>query len=169
MTTLRENYPFYLANEPKQSGKTIDLIDKFTGSAVAKIEIADALTIDGAIAAAVESAPTLAAMASYERQNVLQHCVNRFQDRFEEIAEILCIEAGKPIKDSRGEVTRLIDTFKIAAEEALRLDGSLQTLDISPRSKGYRGMWKRVPIGPCSFISPFNLSLIHISEPTRPY
>ena len=98
-------------------------------------------------------------MASYERQNVLQHCVNRFQDRFEEIAEILCIEAGKPIKDSRGEVTRLIDTFKIAAEEALRLDGSLQTLDISPRSKGYRGMWKRVPIGPCSFISPFNFPL----------
>ena len=159
MTTLRENYPFYLANEPKQSGKTIDLIDKFTGSAVAKIEIADALTIDGAIAAAVESAPALAAMASYERQNVLQHCVNRFQERFEEIAEILCIEAGKPIKDCRGEVTRLIDTFKIAAEEALRLDGSLQTLDISPRSKGYRGMWKRVPIGPCSFISPFNFPL----------
>ena len=76
MTTLRENYPFYLANEPKQSGKTIDLIDKFTGSTVSKIEIADALTIDGAIAAAFESAPALAAMASYERQNVLQHCVN---------------------------------------------------------------------------------------------
>ncbi|WP_439491739.1 aldehyde dehydrogenase family protein, partial [Blastomonas fulva] len=25
--------------------------------------------------------------------------------------------------------------------------------------KGYRGMWKRVPIGPCSFISPFNFPL----------
>ena len=59
MTTLQENYPFYLANEPKQSGRTIDLIDKFTGAAVAKIEIADALTIDSAIAAAVQSAPAL--------------------------------------------------------------------------------------------------------------
>jgi acyl-CoA reductase-like NAD-dependent aldehyde dehydrogenase len=32
-------------------------------------------------------------------------------------------------------------------------------LDISPRAKGYSGMWKRVPIGPCSFISPFNFPL----------
>jgi acyl-CoA reductase-like NAD-dependent aldehyde dehydrogenase len=32
-------------------------------------------------------------------------------------------------------------------------------LDISPRAKGYRGMWKKIPIGPCSFISPFNFPL----------
>jgi acyl-CoA reductase-like NAD-dependent aldehyde dehydrogenase len=35
----------------------------------------------------------------------------------------------------------------------------VQPLDISPRAKGYQGMWKRVPIGPCSFISPFNFPL----------
>jgi len=33
------------------------------------------------------------------------------------------------------------------------------SLDISERARGYRGMWKRVPIGPCSFISPFNFPL----------
>ena len=35
----------------------------------------------------------------------------------------------------------------------------MQPLDISARAKGYMGMWKRVPIGPCSFISPFNFPL----------
>jgi acyl-CoA reductase-like NAD-dependent aldehyde dehydrogenase len=35
----------------------------------------------------------------------------------------------------------------------------VQPLDISPRAKGYQGMWKRVPIGPCSFVSPFNFPL----------
>lgn len=159
MNKIRKKYPFYLANKPKESGSTIDLIDKYSGEMVAKVEIADAKTIDQAIEAAVNAAPAVASMASYERQLVLQHCVKRFEERFEEIAGILCIEAGKPIKDSRGEVTRLIDTFKIAAEESVRIGGSLQTLDISPRSRGYRGMWKRVPIGPCSFISPFNFPL----------
>jgi acyl-CoA reductase-like NAD-dependent aldehyde dehydrogenase len=43
-------------------------------------------------------------MASYERQNVLQHCVDRFKERFDELAYALCVEAGKPIKDSEGEV-----------------------------------------------------------------
>ena len=66
---------------------------------------------------------------------------------------------GKPIKDSEGEVSRLIDTFRIAAEESVRMTGEVQPLDISPRAKGYQGIWKRVPIGPCSFISPFNFPL----------
>jgi glyceraldehyde-3-phosphate dehydrogenase (NADP+) len=35
----------------------------------------------------------------------------------------------------------------------------VQPLDISPRARGYQGIWKRVPIGPCSFISPFNFPL----------
>jgi acyl-CoA reductase-like NAD-dependent aldehyde dehydrogenase len=69
------------------------------------------------------------------------------------------VEAGKPIKDSEGEVTRLIDTFRIAAEESVRMTGEVQPLDISPRARGYQGIWKRVPIGPCSFISPFNFPL----------
>jgi acyl-CoA reductase-like NAD-dependent aldehyde dehydrogenase len=56
-------------------------------------------------------------------------------------------------------VTRLIDTFRIAAEEATRIYGEVLPLDISQRAVGYRGMWKRVPIGACSFISPFNFPL----------
>jgi acyl-CoA reductase-like NAD-dependent aldehyde dehydrogenase len=101
----------------------------------------------------------MARMAAYERQAVLQHCVDRFTERTEELTWMLCVEAGKPVKDSRGEVTRLIDTFRIAAEESVRMTGEVQPLDISPRARGYQGLWKRVPIGPCSFISPFNFPL----------
>jgi acyl-CoA reductase-like NAD-dependent aldehyde dehydrogenase len=101
----------------------------------------------------------MARLASYEKQDVLMHCVARFKERFDELAYSLCVEAGKPIRDAEGEVTRLIDTFRIAAEEAVRNYGEVMPLDISPRAKGYQAMWKRVPIGPCSFISPFNFPL----------
>ncbi len=121
--------------------------------------LADAKVIDQAIAAAAASQPLLNKMAPYERQNILNHCVKRFEERFDELAHALCIEAGKPIKDSRGEVTRLIDTFRIAAEESVRMHGEVINLEITPRAKGYTGMYKRVPIGPCSFISPFNFPL----------
>ena len=82
-----------------------------------------------------------------------------FTERHEELSRALCIEAGKPINDARGEVTRLIDTFRIAAEESVRIYGEVMPLDISPRAQGYTGQWKRVPIGACSFISPFNFPL----------
>ncbi|MCP4278709.1 MAG: aldehyde dehydrogenase family protein, partial [Alteromonas sp.] len=123
------------------------------------VAMADADTIDKAIAAAEEAQPAMAAMAPFERQAVLEHCVKRFTERADELAQALCIEAGKPIKDAKGEVSRLIDTFKIAAEESVRINGEVVNLEISARAKGYQGMTKKVPIGPCSFISPFNFPL----------
>ncbi len=156
---LEENYPYYLANKPVQANSDLEVTDKYTGEVATRVALADAKAIDQAIGAAVEAAPAFGAMPPYERQQILQHCVNRFQERHEELSQALCIEAGKPIKDSRGEVTRLIDTFRIAAEESVRMNGEIMNLEIGPRAKGYRGMYKRVPIGPCSFISPFNFPL----------
>jgi acyl-CoA reductase-like NAD-dependent aldehyde dehydrogenase len=133
--------------------------NKFSGEVVTHVPLADTETIDRAIAAAVNAAAPMAAMPSHQRERVLLHCVRRFEERKDELAHALCIEAGKPIKDSRGEVARLIDTFKVAAGEATRMTGEVMPMDISARAEGYRGMWKRVPIGPCSFISPFNFPL----------
>ncbi|MGB2932012.1 MAG: aldehyde dehydrogenase family protein [Methyloceanibacter sp.] len=159
MTSLKAAYPLYLANEAKQLNTDLAVTDKFTGKVVTRVALADAATIDAAIAAAAAAAEPMARMAAYERQDVLAHCVKRFQERQDELAYALCVEAGKPIRDSRGEVSRLIDTFRIAAEESVRITGEIQPLDISARSRGYQGMWKRMPIGPCSFISPFNFPL----------
>ena len=159
MLKLRAKYPYILANESIYANTDLKVTDKYTGEVATLVAVADTNTIDQGIQAAVEATEPLAEMPTYERQEVLEHCVARFKERFDELAYALCIEAGKPINDARGEVTRLIDTFKVAAEETTRFNGELQTLDISPRAKGYRGMWKRVPIGPCSFVSPFNFPL----------
>jgi acyl-CoA reductase-like NAD-dependent aldehyde dehydrogenase len=159
MTQLQPIYPLYLANRPVRLNADLVVTDKYTGEIAFRTALADPKTIDAAIASAVAAAAPMAAMASFERQAVLDHCVARFRERFDELAFALCVEAGKPIKDAEGEVGRLIDTFRIAAEESTRMTGEVQPLDISPRAKGYLGMWRRVAIGPCSFISPFNFPL----------
>lgn len=156
---LNKTYPYYLANKAEQPNTDLEVTDKYSGEVATRVALADAKAIDKAIAAAVKAEAPLRAFAPYQRQAVLEHCVERFRERFDEMAMALCIEAGKPIKDARGEVTRLIDTFKIAAEEAVRIDGEVINLEISARAKGYRGFSRRVPIGPCSFISPFNFPL----------
>ncbi|MEM6620983.1 MAG: aldehyde dehydrogenase family protein [Pseudomonadota bacterium] len=156
---LKDAYPYYLANEGVFANTDLAVTDKYSGEVATRVALADETAIDAGIAATVTAARPMAEMASYERQAVLMHCVQRFQERYDELAYALCVEAGKPIKDSEGEATRLIDTFRIAAEEAVRPHGELQALDISPPARGYRGMWKRVPIGPCSFISPFDFPL----------
>src|SRR4051812_14846852 len=159
MVELKKTYPLYIANQAWAGNADLEVTDKFTGQVAFRVAMARPEQIEAGIAAAVEAAEPMARMASYERQDVLIHCVDRFKERFDELAYALCVEAGKPIKDSEGEATRLIDTFRIAAEESVRMTGEVQPLDISPRARGYQGIWKRVPIGPCSFISPFNFPL----------
>jgi acyl-CoA reductase-like NAD-dependent aldehyde dehydrogenase len=156
---LQKSYPYYLANRPVEANTDLEVTDKFSGEVATRVAMADAKAIDAAIGHAVSAQHALREFPPYARQAVLEHCVKRFRERFDELAMALCIEAGKPINDSKGEVTRLIDTFKVAAEEAVRIDGEILNLEISPRARGYHGYVKRVPIGPCSFISPFNFPL----------
>jgi acyl-CoA reductase-like NAD-dependent aldehyde dehydrogenase len=156
---LAQSYPYFLANRPAAPNQDLAVQDKYTGDIATRVALADARAIDTAVARAVEAAEPMRRMAAYERQAVLQHCVGRLRERAEELALVLCIEAGKPIRDARGEVSRLIDTFRIAAEESVRLYGEVLPMDLSPRARGYTGMWKRVPVGPCSFITPWNFPL----------
>ncbi|MEQ9317617.1 MAG: aldehyde dehydrogenase family protein, partial [Polyangiaceae bacterium] len=156
---MKTEWPLFVANEPQQPNLDLEVTDKYSGEVIARVAMADTSTIDAAIGAAAEAAGPMRKLRAYERQEVLNHCVARFTERFDELADSLCAEAGKPIKDAKGETTRLIDTFRVAAEESVRMTGEVMDMEISERAAGRRGFWKRVPVGPCSFISPFNFPL----------
>ncbi len=156
---LQKHYPYYLANKKVFANKDLKITNKYSGEIATEVALADEKTIDKAIEAAVAVAEPMAKMPAYKRRDVLLHCVETFTRRKEELAIALTIEAGKPIRDSRGEVDRLIETFSIAAEESVRINGEFLPLDRSPRTNGYSGVTRRVPIGPCSLITPFNFPL----------
>ncbi len=165
---LAERYPYYLANRPQQPNADLAVIDKYSGTVATRVALADRDAIERAIAAADRAATPMRKVPPHARQAVLEHCVRRLRERSEDLALALCIEAGKPIRDSRGEVTRLIDTFKVAAEESVRIEGEVLNLEIAPRANGYRGFTKRVPVGPCSFITPFNFPLNLVAHKVAP-
>ena len=165
---LNKTYPYYLANRAFAPNADLAVTDKYSGEVATRVAMADRAAIEAGIAAAHGAEPAMRKFAPYARQAVLEHCVRRFRERAEELAMALCIEAGKPIRDSRGEVTRLIDTFKVAAEEAVRIDGDVINLEIAPRTVGYRGFTKRVPLGACSFITPFNFPLNLVAHKVAP-
>jgi acyl-CoA reductase-like NAD-dependent aldehyde dehydrogenase len=168
MMKLKDRYPYYLANQPRQPNSDLPVLDKYSGEVATRVALADAAAIERAIAAAAQAAAPMAALKPYERRAVLEHCIARMAERKDELAFALCVEAGKPIKDAQGEVTRLLDTFRIAADESVRADGEIINLEISPRTRGYRGFVKRVPLGPCSFITPFNFPLNLVAHKVAP-
>src|SRR6056297_4035725 len=166
MTT--PNYPFYLANKPVHANTDLAVEDKHTGQTAFRVAVAGEAHVDQAIAAAVKARKAMADLPSYKRRDVLQHCVDQFQARREELIEVLIVEGGKTITDATGEVGRLIETFEIAAEEATRMGGEVLPMDITPRAEGWMGMTRKVPIGPVSLITPFNFPYNLVAHKVAP-
>ncbi len=144
------------------------VFDKFSGEEIADIALATPVDLEKAIVAAVVASPKMAAMPAYERREVLLHCVRRFHERTEEMADLVSRESGKTLKEARAEVGRLIETFDIAAEEAVRIGGEVMPLDRSPRCQGYTSFSRRVPLGPVSLITPFNFPLNLVAHKIAP-
>jgi len=165
---LKEHYPYWLAGQASSGPDESVVLNKFNGEPVARVARANREALLRAIGAAQAAARPMAQLASFERAAGLRHCAARFEERAEELAHVLCLEAGKPIRDARGEVGRLVDTFRVASEEATRLGGEVLPLDVTGRARAYRGMWKRVPIGPCGFITPWNFPLNLVAHKVAP-
>ncbi|MCC5794223.1 MAG: aldehyde dehydrogenase family protein [Chromatiales bacterium] len=153
------DWPIWLAGRACRTSEPLAVHDKFSGQACAQTFLAGPAELEAAIAAAESAAAPMRRLRPWRRAEVLRHCAQRFEARAGELARLLCTEAGKPITDSEGEVARLVETFQIAAAEALRNGGEVLELETSERSDGYRGFTQRVPVGPCGFISPFNFPL----------
>lgn len=165
---LQIRYPLYLANRPQQSNADLAVVDKFTNEVAAHVALADPAVLDRAIAAAAEAAAPMRRLPAWKRKAVLQHLAQRCRERSDELAEVLVVEVGKPIQYARAEVTRLIATVDLAAEESTRITGEVLPLDDSPRGVGYRAMWQRVPVGPCGFITPWNFPLNLVAHKIAP-
>jgi acyl-CoA reductase-like NAD-dependent aldehyde dehydrogenase len=166
MTTT--TYPYYLANRAVQANEDLEVLDKHTGKVAYRVAQASDKEVDRAIAAAVEARDAMAELPSHRRRDVLKHCVRRFREREDELIEVLIVEGGKVIRDAKGEVGRLIETFEIAAEEATRIGGEVMPMDIAERAEKFWGMWKRVPVGPVSFITPFNFPYNLVAHKVAP-
>src|SRR5712671_497398 len=112
-----------------------------------------------AVEAAVAAFEVTRVLPAYERGAILRNISAGIKARREELGRTITLEAGKPIRDSLGEVDRAILTFRLGAEEAERMVGETIPLDIAPSGKGRMGITRRFPIGPIAAISPFNFPL----------
>src|SRR5690606_35839809 len=83
---LKDVYPLYLNNKAAQPNTDLVVTDKYTGEVAFRTALATPDVIDQAIAGAVRAAEPMARLASFEKRDVLTHCVARFQERFDELA-----------------------------------------------------------------------------------
>jgi len=167
---MQHFYPLYLANKGHEGADdALEVVNKYNQETVAEVARADSELLEQAIQKGLEAVPAMQALKPYQKQRILLDCVAKFTERFDEFTEALIAEGGKPEAAAKAEVKRLIATFQFAADAVTTVpEGEVLPLDATEASAGYRGFSKRVPIGLCGFISPFNFPLNLVAHKIAP-
>ncbi|MBI4297362.1 MAG: aldehyde dehydrogenase family protein [Chloroflexi bacterium] len=156
---MAKEYPLFLAGEFQKSGERLEVKNPYGGAVVGTTFLASAEQLEAAIQSAQAAFQTTRRLPSYERERILKHIAGGIEKRKDDLARLITLQSGKPIRDAAAEVARAVLTFNTAAEESKRLGGEVIPLDWAAGSKGRLGITRRFPIGPIAGISPFNFSL----------
>ncbi|MFC7685677.1 aldehyde dehydrogenase family protein [Ureibacillus sp. GCM10028918] len=153
-STLEKKY--YVNGEWKTAEKAAELYSPYTKEIIAYIPQATRSEVEEVIDIANDTREEMEKLTAYERASILEHIAQLFQENRMKAAEIISIEAAKPMKFALGEIDRTIETYKFAAEEAKRLTGEMIPMDAAKNGANRFGYTIEEPLGVIGAITPFN-------------
>ena len=158
----------FINGEWKEANQYVDLMSPYSQEVIARIPSATEGEVSDAINAAYLAREVMANMPAHKRAAILERLVGLLEIRADEAANIIAIEAAKPITTARDEVNRTIQTYKLAAEEAKRIHGETLSLDAAPGGENRVAYTVREPIGVIGAITPFNFPMNLVAHKVGP-
>ncbi|MEH7306910.1 aldehyde dehydrogenase family protein [Neobacillus drentensis] len=147
---------YYVNGEWKTAEKFADLHSPYSKEVVAQIPQATREEVEQAIDIAYNTRKQMEELTAYERAAILEHIAKLLIENRQKAAEIISLEAAKPMKFALGEIDRTIETYKFAAEEAKRLTGEMIPMDAAKNGANRFGYTIEQPLGVIGAITPFN-------------
>src|SRR5437588_7023533 len=156
--SVLDNVPkqLYIGGEWRDGAKgSLSVEDPSTGESLC--DVADASTDDAnaALDAAVAAGPDFAATAPRDRGEILRRAFDAIIEREEELALLMTLEMGKPLKESKAEIVYGAEFLRWYSEQAVRIEGRY---GVNANGQG-RVLTMKQPVGPCLLITPWNFPL----------
>lgn len=134
------------------SGRFTDIYNPNTGEVQARVQLATDSEVDVAVRSAKAAFPAWAATNPQRRARVMFRFKQLLEDNIDELAELLSLEHGKVVADSRGDVQRGIDVVEFACgiphlQKGEYTEGAGPGIDVYSM---------RQPLGVVAGITPFN-------------
>ncbi|SDP61280.1 succinate-semialdehyde dehydrogenase / glutarate-semialdehyde dehydrogenase [Rhodoferax sp. OV413] len=136
----------------KNGRDTMPVLNPATEEVLAQLPIASRDDLAQAVAAAARGHAVWSVMSAYDRAKILWRTAALLRERADHIAELMTLEQGKPLAESKGEVAGLSDILEWDAEEGRRTYGRI----IPSRVAGQRQLVVKEPIGPVAVLTPWN-------------
>ncbi len=144
------------------NGELIDKHNKIKVVNPANNEIVDTVPsgsledMRSALEAANQAKKVISEMSSRKVSRILYDIYEDILNNSNDLAKLITLETGKPIKDSVNEIERSVETVLLSAEESKRIYGETVPLDACIGGKTALGFTVKVPLGVISAITPFN-------------
>lgn len=146
------------------NGTSIDVHNPFDGSVIGSVPSLSSDEVEVAIKYAEHSGAGWANLSAHERGKILARWADLVEDNAEDLAIIMTFESGKPLKESRGEISYATSFIRFFGEEAKRAYG-----DVIPTTKdGLRYVVTKQPVGVCAAITPWNFPSAMITRKVAP-
>jgi len=165
---MSEAKPFLVAGQWRTGEGTFEVHNPVNGEVVAEVGKPTAEDIEDAMAAAAGVFDEARLLPIWARADALDQMSRMLADRRDEIAQLIALEGGKPIKWATVEATRASSTFRIAAETIRAGSDEIERFD-TEQSLGSRvGIIRRFPYGPVLGITPFNFPVNLVAHKVAP-
>ena len=149
--------PALVAGEWQPDGEqVVDRVGPYLRRPVSRAPQATADDVRRAIAYARKGIRTTAELAPATRADILDRASRTATDRRDDLARLLALELGKPLRDGRGEIDRVADTLAVCSAEARQLGGEVLPTAGWGRGVGHTALTIRAPVGVALAITPFN-------------
>jgi len=145
-------------------GKTTDVINPATGATIGTVPHMGTMETRRAIDAANAAWPAWRKKTARERAQVLRTWYELMMANADDLAAIMTAEQGKPLSESKGEVSYAASFFEWFGEQAKRIEGDVLESPVA----GQRIVVTKEPIGVCAAITPWNFPAAMITRKVAP-
>jgi acyl-CoA reductase-like NAD-dependent aldehyde dehydrogenase len=148
--------------------KIDEIKNPYTGEVVSTFAVCDESDAKEALEIAQKAFKANKEIPLSQRVAWIEDVIESLKNSKEDIAKTITDEVGKPIKFSRVEVDRCIETLRLTVSAALELHGETFSSDAMPSGRKSISYFMRVPIGVAALITPFNFPLNLIAHKLAP-
>jgi succinate-semialdehyde dehydrogenase/glutarate-semialdehyde dehydrogenase len=146
------------------SGQTFAVTNPATSEVLAQISAADTDDVRDAVNAAASAFGSWSAKTAYERAGFLLDAHRLMLERADELARVMTMEQGKPLRTARIEVQYAADFLIWFAEEAKRVYGST----IPSARADQRFLVLHQPVGVVGAVTPWNYPVSMLTRKLGP-
>ena len=158
----------YFGSTCKEVESYKEVISPYDGRVASKVAVCSEDDALKTLEIAKKSSKVAKKVPLHVRVNWLLDVAAKLEIQKEDMAQTITDEVGKPIKFSRVEVSRCIETIKLSANAMLNLHGETFDTTAMPSGKETLSFYKREAVGVVLAITPFNFPLNLVAHKIAP-